>query len=88
MGTLHHLHRVVELPIKTLDDLAREHGVEAPRDYAPPFTFVASRNQPTFGEKLVDFARRWQFRFAVASYVIAVAAGCYFAFQVGRGVWL
>lgn len=88
MGNVIHLntHRTVMVPVKTLDDLAREHRVEPPRDYAEPF--VPSRNQPTFGEKLVDFARRWQFRFAVASYVIAVAAGCYFAFQVGRGVWL
>jgi hypothetical protein len=59
---------------------------DQPRDYAEPFRFIPSRNQPlSFGEKLVAWARRNQFRFAIVSYIVAVTVGCYFAFQLGRG---
>lgn len=54
-----------------------------------PIRFIPSRNQPpSFGEKLVEFMRRWQFRIGIACYIVAVAVGCYFAFQVGRGLVL
>jgi hypothetical protein len=47
---------------------------------------VASAYRPPFGERLVDFARRNQERFAVASLILATLLGCYMAFQVGRGL--
>ena len=46
----------------------------------------AELNRLTFGERLVAFMRRWQFRIFLVCYAIAVASGCYFAFQLGRGV--
>lgn len=68
-----------------------------PKDYAGqarfaddnrrPFQFIPSRPRPlTFGEKLVDFMRRWQFRAGIVCLAIAVLAGCYFAIQIGRGL--
>lgn len=38
-----------------------------------------------FDTPLVAFFRRWQFRIFIGCYVIAVATGMYFAFQLGRG---
>jgi hypothetical protein len=46
----------------------------------------ASACRPPFGERLVAFARRNQERFAVASLILATLLGCYFAFQMGRGL--
>jgi hypothetical protein len=32
-----------------------------------------------------SFRERWQFRVTVFCYVVATLAGCYFAWQLGRG---
>lgn len=59
----------------------------SPLAHPEPIRFIPSRNQPpTFGERLVEFMRRWQFRIGIGCYCVAVAVGCYFAFQVGRGL--
>jgi hypothetical protein len=40
--------------------------------------------RPPFGERLVAFARRQQFRFAVASLILATLLGCYMAWEFAR----
>jgi hypothetical protein len=45
-----------------------------------------ARREPTWGEKLVEFFRRSSFACGIALYLLAVAVGMYFAFQLGRGV--
>jgi hypothetical protein len=52
----------------------------------PATIAIAPAYRPPFGERLVAFARRNQERFAVASLILATLLGCYFAFQMGRGL--
>lgn len=41
--------------------------------------------RPQTDTPLVAFFRRWQFRFFLGCYVIAVATAMYFAFRLGAG---
>jgi hypothetical protein len=80
------LHRVVELPVRTLDEIAREAEGQHKPDLYEALRHVDHR--PPLGERLVRFFRRNSFSVGVVCYVVAVAVGMYFAFQIGRGVWL
>jgi hypothetical protein len=79
-ATIHHLnaHRVVQLPVKTLDQIARDHEGQHHR------AFVGGI-RPVREPALVRFFRRNAERIGIACYVVAVLAGCWFAFQLGRG---
>jgi hypothetical protein len=78
------LHRVVELPVRTLDEIARE--AEGQPDAWPYDESECVEDMLDLA--LVRFFRRNSFSVDVVCYVLAVAVGMYFAFQIGRGVWL
>jgi hypothetical protein len=50
----------------------------------PDLNEVASAYRPPFGERLVAFFRRQQFRFAAASLILATLLGCYMAWEFAR----
>lgn len=59
---------------------------DAPADYPRPFRFIPSVTPPTRMERFTDWMRGKTFGVAVACYVVATVVGCYFAFQMGRGL--
>jgi hypothetical protein len=60
---------------------------DQPLDYPTPFRFVPSAPiPPTFGERVVAFFRRQQFRIGMACFAVAVGTVCYFIFQTARGL--
>lgn len=48
---------------------------------------IASLERPSLIDRVIDALSedRWQFRVTVFCYVVATLAGCYFAWQLGRG---
>ena len=85
-GTIHHLntHRVVRLPVKTLDDLAREHGCDAVPDLFEGLTrheravLAKAGFKLTLAERLADMVREdWPavvFGFALGLMCICIPA--------------
>ena len=72
-------HRVVELPVRTLDDIVREHGSDAVHREPRHVTVEPER-------RLVAFFRERQFEIGMVCLGIATLAACWFAFQMGRGL--
>lgn len=79
--TVHRLHRVIELPVKRLDDVARENRVDT-----DDWLRRDDRPYVTFGDMLVAFFRRSASVIGWSLYVLGVLTAMYFAFQLRRGL--